>query len=366
MYKIMVTVRDVEQFLDKMAPFASALDFDNVGLLVGSGEQTAERTLVALDITPPVVEEAERLGAGLVVSHHPVIFRPIKRLDADDVPYRLARAGIAALCAHTNLDMAPGGVNDTLAKELGLRNTRCLSAEATQPFWKVAVFVPESDARAVSDAMTAAGAGRLNRYRDCTFSTQGVGTFLPMEGAHPAVGSPGERTEVSECRVEMLCSPDCLSDVLRAMRRAHPYEEPAFDVLPNHAVEKTFPGALAGEMDQPMEPQRFARHVKERLHCEGVRWIKGDRPVRTVGLCGGAGGDQIFDAIDQGLDAYVTGEIKHHELLAAAHAGITVVDAGHFRTEQVVVPRLVEVLRERFPGMTVTQSTCCTDGVHYL
>lgn len=187
-----------------------------------------------------------------------------------------------------------------------------------------------------------------------------------MEGANPAIGRQGVREEVEECRVEMLCAPDRLSAVISAMRKQHPYEEPAFDVVQNHAVEKKLPGAVVGEFSQPMTPVEFAQHVKRSLQCEGVRFVEGSRPVKRVAFCGGAGGDRMFDAISGGVDAYLTGEMKHHEWLAAAQSELTVVDAGHFKTEQIIVKRLAQQLSNRFSEIAVMESEACIDRVRYL
>ncbi len=362
----MITIGEIYDYIDGFAPFSTALGFDNAGLLVGSRNDTVEKILVALDVTPAVIEEARQQGAQLIVSHHPVIFQPLRRLSRDSIPYRLAQAGIGAVCAHTNLDMAQGGVNDCLGETLGLKNLSCFVAENTIPYWKIAVFVPVAYAQMVTDAMTQAGAGRLGQYQGCSFTVQGKGAFLPMEGAHPAIGQCGVPEQVDECRVEVLCSPDDLSAVLDAMRKAHPYEEPAFDVVKNYGAVKQLPGAVVGEWETPMQPKEFVAHVKERLQCEGVRYVEGTRPIRRVAFCGGAGGDRIFEAIAGNVDAYVTGEMKHHEWLAASQSELTVVDAGHFKTENVIVGRLVKQISGRFPQVSVAASDVCTDGVHYL
>lgn len=362
----MITIGDIYDDIDSFAPFSTALGFDNVGLLVGSRKDPVERILVALDITPAVIEEAKRQGAQLIVSHHPVIFQPLRRLSRDSIPYQLAQAGIGAVCAHTNLDMARGGVNDCLGETLGLKNLSCFVEESSVPYWKIAVFVPVNDAQKVTDAMAKAGAGKLGQYEACSFTVQGKGAFLPQEGAHPAIGQCGMLEKVDECRVEMLCSPDALPSVLEAMRETHPYEEPAFDVIKNYGVMKQFPGAMVGEWETPMQPREFVAHVKERLHCEGVRYVEGTRPIKRVAFCGGAGGDRIFEAIAGNVEAYVTGEMKHHEWLAASQSELTVVDAGHFKTETIIVARLVQRLSKYFPQLCVEASETCTDGVHYL
>lgn len=260
----MTTIDEIYRYIDGFAPFRTALSFDNVGLLVGSGETPVQRVLLALDITAEVVEEAAEKDCQLIISHHPVIFQPVRRLSAESVPYRLAQAGIAALCAHTNLDLSPEGVNTALAAALALQDVRAL------------------------------------------------------------------------CRH----TPECGGDPLAY--------------------------AVYGVLEQADTPRQFATYVKLTLSCEGVRWIEGNKPVKTVALCSGAGGDMVFEAAAQGIDAFVTGEIKHHELLAAREAGLTVVDAGHFKTENVVLPPLAQRLQKQFAGVAFSIAASGTDGVRYL
>ncbi len=238
----MTTVQDVFAFINGFAPFAEALDFDNTGLLVGDGQQSVETAVLALDITAPVVEEAVQKGARLIVSHHPVIFAPLRKIKRGSVPWLLAQHDLSAICAHTNLDMAPdGGVNDALSQVLGMEN---------------------------------------------------------CQGICPH-GSGFE--------------------------------------------------AMVGELPEAMEPVAFARYVKEVLHCGAVRFVPGSHNVKTVGICSGAGADYLEPALDAGADAFVTGEVKHHQFLLARELGATLVEGGHFYTETVVLPVLAKKLAAAFP-----------------
>ncbi len=260
----MINVGEIYRYIDSFAPFRTALSFDNAGLLVGSANAPVQRTLLALDITAEVVEEAKKRGCQLIISHHPVIFQPVRRLTSESTPYRLAQAGITAICAHTNLDLSPQGVNTALARALAL-------------------------------------------------------------------------TELQTLRWH---TPDCGGEPLAY--------------------------ALYGILKESYTPREFAMYVKHALACEGVRWLSGKKPVKSVALCSGAGGDMVFEAAEQGIDAFVTGEIKHHELLAAGDAGLTVVDAGHFKTEYVVLSPLAKMLQRQFEEVDFLLSTSGTDGVHYL
>ncbi len=361
----MIRVKEILDWMDGFAPFQTAMDYDNVGLLVGGEDQTVEKAVVALDITGDVVEEAHRAGAQLVISHHPVIFRPLRRLSADSVPYRLAKYGIAAICSHTNLDMAANGVNQMLADCLGLRHTAPLRVRSSVPYDKIVVFVPTAFARQVADAMSAAGGGTLGRYEGCSFACEGEGSFLPRPGATPFLGSVGARETVRESRVEMICPRADRQNVIDAMRSAHPYEEPAFDVFENHALHTVCAEALLGTLDGERQPGEFAALVKERLGLDQCGYVAGSRPVRKVALCSGAGGDYVEDAVRAGADAFVTGEAKHHELLYARENGITLVPAGHYATEVILVEGLALQLEQAFPTLSLIRSGADPDPLTY-
>ena len=247
----MTTIRDIYEYIDSFAPFQSAMSFDNVGLLVGSGENEVGKVLVALDITPETVSEAAAFGAGLIISHHPVIFNPLRTLSEKDVPYLLAREGIAAICAHTNLDMSQTfGVNLALAEKVGIRN---------------------------------------------------------------------------------LCGMDVLS-------------------------ETGAPQWFLGELVEEMTPDAFAHEVKRKLNAGSVRYTEGKNPVVKVGLCSGSGGEYLENAYRAGADAFLTGEMRHHEYLIARSIGITAVEAGHFATEAVVTAPLCAKLSAYFPDVVFKPS----------
>lgn len=244
--------------IDRFAPFSTAMSFDNPGLLTGSRDRIVQKALVALDITPEVVREAASKGAELIISHHPVIFHPLRALPAAHPAYLLAQHQLTAICAHTNLDMAVGGVNTCLARALGVANT--------------APFVYDN-------------------------------------------GNPE---------------------------------------------------ALLGALPQPQSPEAFADDVKCRLGCGRVEWVRGARPVQRVALCGGAGGDLLEQAAAAGADAFVTGEVRHHQLLQARALGITLVVGGHYRTERVVLEPLCARLRQAFPAVHFLVSERETDPSEWI
>lgn len=253
----MTTVREIYQAMDAFAPFSGQMDFDNAGFLVGDSNAAVSSVMIALDITPEVIAEAKECGAELIVSHHPIIFRPMKRLMTDNAVYQLAANGIAAICAHTNLDLAEGGVNDCLAEVLELSDV--------QKLW--------------------------------------------------------------------------------------------MDDLPQGRI---------GETKEEFSPKEFAAFVKEKLQARGVTYSENGRRIRKVAVCGGAGTEVLLAAIENGADAFVTGESKHHLLLAAREAGVTLVTAGHYATERVVLNPLCKRLQEAFPGVRFAVSKKESDPVQEI
>jgi len=349
----MTTVADIVAAVDRLAPFRLAEAWDNVGLLLGDPGREVRRLLVSLDVTEAVCDEAEREGAEAVLAHHPLIFTGLERLTAETptgrLALRLAGAGRAVIAAHTNLDAAEGGLCDILAGMVGLAETEPLQAAPGAPCHKVVVFVPEADLGSIQAAAFGAGAGRIGNYTECGFSAEGTGTFLPGEGAEPAVGEKGRRNRVAERRFETLVEGRSLGAVLAAVAKAHPYEEPAIDVYPLHTPPAGVGLGRAGRLSDCRTLAQLADNVKEALDARAIR-VAGDPEtvVETVGVCTGSGGGLIDAVAAAGCQAFVTGELKYHEVQDLAARGIGVILAGHYRTERVALemwlPRLAEAL----------------------
>lgn len=348
-----VFVADILNKINSIAPFALTMDFDNTGLLVGDPTQPVKKALVALDCTMEAISEAKKMGAQLIVTHHPVIFHPLKKVTAGSVVYRLVQEGISVISAHTNLDIAGGGVNDCLAQKLGLENITGLSSVSSQPFCKVAVFVPCQQAQQVYQAMAKAGAGTIGAYAGCAYFTQGTGVFLPLPGANPFLGQVGKTEEAAEVKIEMVCPPEKLPAVVAAMNAAHPYEVPAYDVFEDKGLcLQEFLGRV-GTLPCPVQPEQFARQVKEALGGM-VKFVAGKGPIQKVAVCGGSGASELKAALNCGAQALVTGDVKHDVFLEALHIGITLLDAGHFHTEDIVIDPLREELAKTFAQVEFT------------
>ncbi len=353
------TVGHVARVIEQWAPPGAALSYDNVGLQVGAAEAPVSRALVCLDATPAVAEEAAGVGAELIVAHHPLLFRPLRQLTDAEAPsalaLRLAREGIALYVAHTNLDLAPGGVSYALADALGLEDARLLQplADAVR---KLVTFVPRTHLEAVRLALAGAGAGRIGAYEACAFVGEGAGYFTPGADAAPFLGTAGGGPETAaEARLEVLVDRWQLPAVLGALRAAHPYEEPAWDVYPVGQPHTRFGLGVVGRLPEPMPLSGFLDHVCARLHTPAVRYSGPlGRPVARVAVAGGSASELLPDAVRAGADAFVTADVKYHAYFDALDprgaARIAFIDAGHFETEQFIVGRIVERLRAHLPG----------------
>lgn len=356
----MPTVAEFAAHLERFAPCGSAAEWDNVGLLLGDPAAPADRVMTCLTVTPDVVAEAVRERAGLIVSHHPVLFRGAKRLTADS-PYGkvllpLARAGVAVYSPHTAFDNCTGGINDILCRRLGVVNARPLRPREAARHCKLVVFVPDSDLAKVSDALFAAGAGRIGEYEECSFRLAGRGTFFATDATNPTVGQKGRREDVDEWRLEVVVPERSVAAVVAAMRKAHSYEEPAFDVYPLNPGTGVGEGRI-GELERPITLGELADRAKRELSAASVQ-VVGDlsRSVKSVALACGAAGEYLVDSIRSNADVFLTGEMRFHDALTARDAGVSVILPGHYATERPAVEELAARLAGEFPGVTAWAS----------
>jgi dinuclear metal center YbgI/SA1388 family protein len=357
----MPTVAEVCGHLERFAPPRTAAEWDNVGLLLGDADGPADRVMTCLTVTPDVVGEAVPDGVQLIVSHHPVLFRAAKKLSSHTPDGRLLlplmRAGIAVYSPHTAFDNCAGGINDGLCRRLGLTNVTALRPTTEKKF-KLVVFVPDADLAKVSDAVFAAGAGRIGQYEQCSYRLNGTGTFFGTDATNPTVGQKGRREEVAEWRLEVVVSEANLGAVLSAMRAAHSYEEPAFDVYPLHAAKAASPHGEGRVGDiAPTTLGELARVVKESLNAAVVQ-VCGDhgKAVKRVAVACGAAGEFLSDAIRAKADVFLTGEVRFHDALAAEAAGVGLLLPGHYATERPAVEDLAGQLAAAFPAAAVWPS----------
>ena len=354
------TIGDVAQTLEAWAPPRSAQDYDNVGLQVGDPERPVERSLVALDMTPAVLHEAQTHEAQLIITHHPLLFRPLQSVTASGgfesaLALELAEAGIALYTAHTNLDVAPGGVSFALADVLGLEATDFLGS-MEDVLRKLVVFVPVDHARAVHRAMAEAGAGQIGDYESCAFESRGTGFFRPGEEATPFTDTPaGTLEQADEVRLEVQVERWHLPAVRRAMTEAHPYEEVAHDVYSLEGSTTQAGLGAVGHLPEPEPLSAFLQRTSDALDAGSLRYAGDpDARIERVAVCGGAGSDFVGQALAAEADAYVTADVTYHEffeVLSAndGHPQMAFIDAGHYETEAPAQQLLCDVLTQHFP-----------------
>ena len=331
--------------LEEIAPLACAESWDNVGLLAGNPAQSVRRILLCIDYTATVATEGAQAGCDLVIAYHPPIFSAVKRITGDGPSHLIhdaIRRGVAIYSPHTAWDVATGGTNDLLADAVGLADRRPLRAIAPAANeLKFVTFVPEAQVQRVSDALFAAGAGRIGNYSSCSFRVGGVGTFLGEAGANPVVGQAGRLETPAEIRVETIVPKDRLEAVVAALRKSHPYEEPAFDLTVLAAHPTGMGQGRIGNRAEAVAVVDLLTGIKKSLGL-GTLLVAGDanRSVTRVAVCAGAGGELLDDAISAGAEVFLTGELRHHDALKATAAGVTTICTLHSNSERPSLMRL--------------------------
>ncbi|WP_110926891.1 Nif3-like dinuclear metal center hexameric protein [Bacillus massiliglaciei] len=334
-----------EQFSPKKY---AAMEGDPIGLQIGQLSKPVTKVLTALDVTEEVAEEAIANGAELIIAHHPLIFRPLKKLDlstaAGRIIEKLIKHDIAVYAAHTNLDVAKGGVNDLLAEALGLKHAEVLVPTFEIGLKKLAVYVPKESEAKVRAALGSAGAGAIGNYSHCSFSAEGTGRFMPEEGTNPYIGTKGEMESVNEIRIETVYPEDIEKQILTAMIKAHPYEEVAYDIYKLENQGEVLGLGRIGDLPEAMTLGEFAEYVKKALDVPAVRFV-GDSSakVKKVAVLGGDGNKYFKAAKFQGADVYVTGDMYYHVAHDAMQIGLNIVDPGH-NVEKVMKAGVARVL----------------------
>ncbi len=358
----MPSVSDVSGFLERFAPSKSAAEWDNVGLLLGDASQSATRIMTCLTVTPDVVAEAVEERVELIVSHHPILFRGTKKLTSRTSEGRLLLPllanRIAVYSPHTAFDNCRGGINEQLGQLLGMTDGKPLRPGKLARKFKLTVFVPETDLDKVSSALFEAGAGVIGNYEQCSFRLPGTGTFFGNESSNPTIGVKGQREEVSEWRLEVVVNEAQLSQAICAMRAAHSYEEPAFDIYPLHAHGTSSPDGEGRIGTIPATTlEELTRRVRQLLKANSVQYVGDPRTeIRVVALACGAAGSYLPDAIRSKADVFLTGEVRFHEALEAESEGVALIIPGHYATERPAVEVLAEKLQVEFAECQVWAS----------
>lgn len=364
-----ITVRQVASFLESIAPAAYQESYDNTGLLTGDPNMVVTGILTSLDCIESIVDEAVARGANVIVAHHPIIFRGLKRLTGANYVERTViqaiRKNVAIIAIHTNLDNVFNGVNRRICEKIGLQNIRVLQPSFNS-LVKLVTFVPKDHTNTLLEALHAAGAGQIGNYKNCSFQLDGRGTFQPDENAHPYLGEQGRQEWVNETRVEVILPAHRQRDVMQALRNAHPYEEVAYYLTPLMNENQEVGAGMIGELPEGMEPISFLRSLKERMDLKMVRHTApAGKEVKKVAVCGGAGSFLLKSAISAGADAYVSADFKYHEFFDA-DSRIMIADIGHYESEVFTKELLKDVLIKKFPSFAINFSETVTNPISYI
>lgn len=363
-------VRDVIKVIEDIAPLVYQESYDNSGLQVGNTDDEVKGILLTLDVTEAILEEAIQRGCNMIVAHHPLLFSGLKRISGRTYVERIVQKAIKndinIYAAHTNLDNIRAGVNAKIAQKLGLTDTSILQMKMGT-LSKLYTFAPQNAVDKVRDALFAAGAGDIGKYRECSFNTNGTGTFKPDQNADPAIGTAGGPREwVDEVKIEVLVPKHKEIQVMKALFENHPYEEVAYEFIALQNPNQELGAGLVGNLEKPMEATAFLSYLKTQMKTDCIRHTDIiNKEIKKIAICGGSGSFLLKDAIGAGADIFITGDFKYHQFFDA-EGKIIIADIGHYESEQFTVELFEELLKEKFPNFAILLSNLSTNPVKYF
>lgn len=362
-------IKEVIQFLEGIAPRSMQESYDNSGLLVGDVNTEFKEALICLDSTEEIVDEAIELGCNMIIAHHPIIFKGLKKLTGanyiERVIAKCIKHDIALYAIHTNLDNYKFGVSHEMANRLGLINQRVLEPKRNV-LHKLTTYVPKGNLQAVLDAMFAAGAGSIGNYSHCSFQVEGIGTFLPGSGANPAIGEVGTLEMAEEVRVECIVSSHLSFQVIAALKKAHAYEEVAYQLVELLNENQDEGAGIVGDLPEEMPVMDVLEQIKSVFECGVVRYTQPNKAkVKRIALCGGSGSFLLGKAISSQADIYLTADFKYHEFFDAENR-IVIADIGHYESEQFTIQLLGGILKKNFPKFAFRLTNKNTNPINYL
>jgi len=368
-YFYRMKLKSITAYLESLAPPAYQENYDNAGLIVGSPEWEVSKALLCIDSTEEVVKEAILKKCNLIIAHHPIIFKGLKKLTGRNYVERAVmlaiKNDIAIYCMHTNLDNVHLGVNKKICEKLGLVNTEILSPKK-QLLKKLITFCPLNDAEKVRDALFAAGAGVIGDYTETSYNTEGFGTFKGSEATHPYVGEKGVRHQEKEIKVETIFPAYLERGLVTALLEAHPYEEVAYDIVPLDNDLPRVGSGMIGELPQPADEKAFLQTIKKTFKTGCVRHTHyTGKKIKKAAVCGGSGSFLLTDAIRAGADIFITADFKYHDFFDA-DGRIIIADIGHYESERFTTELFYEVLRKNFDNFALLFSETSTNPVNYL
>ncbi len=362
-------IKDLTDYLESIAPANYQESYDNSGLIVGDYNQTISNALISLDCTEAIVDEAIATGCDMIISHHPIVFKGLKRFNGSNYVERVVMKAIAHNVAiyaiHTNLDSVSKGVNAKICEKIGLSNCRILAPKAGI-LKKLSFFVPSASADAVKNAVFAAGAGEIGNYSNCSFNLTGNGTFKANEKANPFVGTQHELHTEEEQKIEVVYPVQAEAGIIRALLASHPYEAVAYDLYTLDNLHQEVGAGMLGELSEEMEGQVFLNHLKNSMRLSVIRHTAIlPTKIKTVAVCGGSGSFLLKNAIRARADVFVTADFKYHEFFDAEDK-LIIADIGHFESEQFTQDLLLEIITEKFPNFAIRLTENNTNPIKYL
>lgn len=364
-----MTIREIIQEIHHFAPLNYQESYDNSGLQVGDVDLEARSALLTLDVTEAVIDEAINMGCNLIIAHHPLLFKPLKRLSGGNSIERIIikaiQNGIAIFAAHTNLDSMNKGVNLKIAEKLGIQNPKILMPVKGN-ILKLHTYVPEADAAGLVNHLFEAGAGAVGNYEECSFRQSGMGTFRPGANTHPTIGQAnGPRESVAEQKVEVILPEERRDKVLQALFEHHPYEEVAYGLVRLENADQTKGAGMIGELAEPIAIQEFFALVREKMSARSIRYTQPHQnEVQRIAFCGGSGSFLLQEAIRQKADVFLSADFKYHQFFDAENQ-IIIADIGHYESEQYTLEIFSEILKEKFPNFATHLTNVNTNPINY-
>jgi len=364
-----MTISFITSLLEKIAPLSLQEDYDNAGLITGNKNWECKGALVCLDVTEEILEEAIQQNCNLIIAHHPIVFKGIKKFSGNSYVERAVikaiKNDIAIYACHTNLDNIISGVNGRIADQLGLVNRTILQPK-NGFIEKLQLFSPATHSEIVEKALFEAGAGQIGNYSECSFVSEGIGSFKPGDGANPFIGEMDIRHKGNELKIEVIYPKWLRHQVLSAMKSAHPYEEVAYEISSLLNVYQEVGSGILGELPNDMDAVGFLKILSDAFHQKCIKHTSlNGRPIKKVAICGGAGSFLTQTAIAAGADIFVTSDVKYHEFFDA-DGKIILADIGHFESEQYTIDLIYDILRQNFPTFAVLKTKVNSNPVHYF
>jgi len=367
--KRLYSIKEICSHLEVVAPLSLQESYDNVGLLIGNPNKKVASALLSLDCTEDVLKEAKKLKCQLIIVHHPIIFKGIKKINSEHYVERIIQYAIkndiAIYASHTNMDNTLAGVNYQIAKKLGLKNLRPLDSKSNQ-LTKLYTYVPHKSLEKVKKALFNAGAGEINNYQNCAFETEGTGSFMPIKSANPYIGKLNQAVAINETKLEILLPNYKKNEVLKALKKSHPYEEVAYELIKLENKQDIIGAGIIGELDKPLTHKNLLNLIASKMKAKGIRYTASKTTkYSTIALCGGSGAFLIKKALPSKPDAYITGDVKYHDFFEGDNR-LSIIDIGHYETEQYTPRLFYDILSKKLPTFALHLSKINTNPIKYF